>query len=110
MRWHNDPTSIVENYFYAKSLSKELDEELLTEHDPFEDFIAKLVVLGKIEVEDWDRETGKHYGIPKCCVEWYITLDKIGIHDQGGYMDRMYGEDVSKAGYVRCPKCVNAHP
>lgn len=69
-------------------------------------WLDRMVVMGKIEQDDWNRENGKYFGIPRCCVEWYIFLHSLNIEPIGSFMNVVFGEDDhDKYQYVRCPKC-----
>ena len=72
--------------------------------DPFVNWLAKLLVMGMISREDWDRENGKFFGFPDCCIKWYIFMGKLGIVRRGAMTDYLYG--TTHCGYVLCPKCI----
>jgi len=46
---------------------------------PIDLFTLKMVILGKVELEDFHRVVGKFYGFPKCCVENYVRLMEMGV-------------------------------
>ncbi len=74
----------------------------------FEDWLDRLAVMGVIEEEDWHREHGNFYNIPKCCIEWYISIKVYkGEEDPLVVTDILFGKDerVDDFGYVRCPNC-----
>jgi hypothetical protein len=73
-----------------------------------EDWIDRLAIMGKISGEDWDRWNGKHFNIPECCVEWYLTLTDLRSNNDGfiKHMESIWGEDdLEKYEYVRCMDC-----
>ena len=72
------------------------------EKGSFTQFIKKLLRLGEIDSCDYDLELGKHYNIPRCCIDNYIYLSKQGIMVHK-YMAKKYGYDKHK--HVRCAKC-----
>jgi hypothetical protein len=63
---------------------------------------------GTIEESDVNREGGKIYGFPKCCIDNYVRLFDEG-KPPGDYMDALYGEDnlsdIADNPRVRCAKC-----
>jgi hypothetical protein len=72
----------------------------------FEDWLDRLLVMGKIGVEDWMRENGKFFEYPKCCIEWYVWLYSMGIEDPVEYMSEYYEyDDPDEYEYCRCPMC-----
>jgi len=64
--------------------------------------------FGTIEESDVDREGGKIYGFPKCCVDNYVKLMNEG-KNPGSTMDKWYGfydcRDISDNTRDRCAKC-----
>ena len=72
--------------------------------DPFITWLDKLITLGVIGWEDWDRENGKFFGYPDCCIKWFLFMRKMGVARIGTMTDYLYGE--THCGYVKCPKCV----
>lgn len=70
---------------------------------PFVNWLDRLVIMGVISVEDWDRELGKFFGYPDCCIKWFIFMGKMGISLIGSTMDYLYGETNCEC--VLCPKC-----
>jgi len=75
-----------------------------------EDWLDRLAMLGIIEEEDYHREVGKIFSIPKCCREWFIYL-MCGLKVENALLetDGLYGKDnlQEKFCYVRCPYCRN---
>lgn len=72
----------------------------------FEDWLDRLIIMGVIELEDYERELAKVFNVPKCCVEWFIWLGQVGIESQCEYMAGFYGyDDPDEYEYVRCPMC-----
>ena len=71
--------------------------------NPYLNFLKRFWCLGKIELKDYDRELGKHFGYPKCCVDNYISFSERGER-VGEKMNEIYGKD-KQVGYVRCPNC-----
>ena len=72
-----------------------------------EDWLDRLAMLGVIEEEDYHRELGKVFDIPKCCREWFIYLTcKVEVKNPLTVTDKMFGKDLSHLEYVRCPKCI----
>ena len=75
-----------------------------------EDWLDRLAMLGVIKEEDYHRELGKVFDIPRCCREWYIYLMcSVKVEDALLATDRTYGEDKlhEEFWYVRCPYCRN---
>ena len=73
----------------------------------FEDWLDRLLIMGVIEEEDWNRENGNFENFPKCCVEWFIELINVPEAEKVGksvFTDRHFGKD-NFVGYVRCPNC-----
>jgi len=69
---------------------------------PFILWLDRLLVMGTIGSDDWDRECGKFFGYPNCCIEWFIFMSKLNAH-VGRMTDYLYG--AVHCGYVKCPKC-----
>jgi hypothetical protein len=63
---------------------------------------------GTIEESDVNREGGKIYDFPKCCIDNYVRLMERG-ESPGKFMDELYGfddcRDISENPRVRCAKC-----
>ncbi len=79
-----------------------------TEKDfAYEDFIIKLVDLGKISWYDLNMDLGRYYKYPKCCIKHFARYQEMGIGVVNLYMDTMYGTDSIEVGYVRCLNCRN---
>ena len=91
MHWSNSEEAIS-MYILRKGYNK-----------PFIRWLDRLIVMGVISVEDWDREAGKFFGYPDCCIKWFIFMGKMGILRIGSMMDYLYGH--TSCGYVLCPKC-----
>ena len=71
--------------------------------DPFITWLNRSLVMGMISHEDWDRESGKFFGYPNCCIKWFIFMSKMRVDEIGKMTDYLYGE--THCGYVLCPKC-----
>jgi len=69
----------------------------------FLNWLDKLLIMGTIGHDDWDRECGKFFGYPKCCIKWFIFMSKLNAH-VGRMTDYLYG--AVHCGYVKCPKCI----
>jgi hypothetical protein len=73
-------------------------------NDLFGDYVSSLYFSKHITIEEYDRLRGYHLGYDKCCVDFYIETGKqhfnVSKHSQ-----LIYGKDICKPGYVRCPIC-----
>jgi len=69
----------------------------------FGNYLRKLMILGKIDNDDFDMALGRYHNIPMCCIKNFITLSLIGICKVADVMDAVYGPDDYN--YVRCLKC-----
>jgi hypothetical protein len=67
-------------------------------------WLTKLYDMGTITTEDLDRERGRQYGYPKCCIEAFIQLNKE-VDNVALVAEIIYGVDNLHIEYVRCPKC-----
>jgi hypothetical protein len=65
---------------------------------------AHLFCYGKIDIEDMERAEGAYFDIPKCCVEFFISMGRKGFYRMRALeATRLFGE--ATRGYVRCPMC-----
>lgn len=72
------------------------------------DWLWRLLKFGAIEQKDLDREAGRLYNFPKCCIDNYVRLMEEG-RTPGKHMDNLYGKDdlsdIKDNPRVRCEKC-----
>jgi len=67
-------------------------------------FLDRLYDFGKISLEDHDRELGKHFGYPPCCVEYYLRFNAFGI-PAAVATAIAFGDTCPDVPYVKCPVC-----
>lgn len=72
--------------------------------DPWPTFIKYLYQLGAIDLAGLDKELGKYFDYPKCCVDFFISIRKK-TSKVSTYVNSIYGPDLNPTGYVRCPSC-----
>lgn len=66
--------------------------------------LQKMYNLGTITRMDIERDLGKYYKFPKCCIDNYVELYKKD-YMPGAHMDHLYGKSHKRVGYVLCFKC-----
>ena len=71
---------------------------------PYHYFVIRLLKYGIITEEDYDRELGRYYGYNKCCVEYFISLNKQG-KNPWDFARKQYGLDSKGIHHIRCEKC-----
>ena len=84
----------ISMYKYRKHMNK--DKPLIV-------WLDRLLIMGTIGHDDWDRECGKFFGYPNCCIKWFVFMSKINTY-VSEMTDYLYGE--THCGYVKCPKCI----
>lgn len=75
----------------------------LESKDPEVLFLIRLVLLGKIELEDYYKYWGRKGNYKECCISCFVQLEKLNLMP-ARWLDCVYGNDVT-VNYVRCPKC-----
>lgn len=78
-------------------------QEFFGSNTVYQYYLFKMIVLGKISSIDADREMGKQCKYPKCCVDNFVKLRKLGL-SPAAWMRDTYGESEN-SGYVQCLKC-----
>ncbi len=68
------------------------------------EWLKRLREAGVIGEDDFHREYGKQSGYPKCCIEFFIDLEKY-TDSQALVADLIYGPDSLDVYYVRCTAC-----
>lgn len=66
--------------------------------------LQKMYDLGTITRADIERDLGKYYNFPKCCINNYVELFKK-VDMVAAHMDHLYGKPHKRVGYVLCFKC-----
>jgi hypothetical protein len=79
------------------------NKELFGPNTVYQYYLFKLLLLGKISNIDVYREMGKQCKYPKCCVDNFIELKKLGLMP-AAWMRNTYGRS-KRVGYVQCLVC-----
>jgi len=93
--WKGLEFRMIDSYIHIKK-NRKLFEPILI-------YLKSLLVLGKIDEDDYDREYGKQSGFSKCCIENYISLSLQGLCP-GLYMATVFNHEINN-GHILCHKC-----